>query len=64
MGIYNGVWEHLYRRFILHELTTNDRTVLLPSYDETSPYTSVPGASDIPSNAGVYIPTEKDTINA
>jgi len=44
MGIYNGVWEHLYRRYVKGEKSGSDETKLLPSYDEANVQTSTPGA--------------------
>jgi hypothetical protein len=57
MGIYNGVWEHLYRRYVKGELSASDRAALLPSYDDLNTH------SNIPTGAGVFVPTEKDSIN-
>jgi len=62
MGIYNGVWAHLYRRYIKGEVDTSEQSTLLPSYDDTSPPTRV-GVSTSPSGAAVYIAPDKDSLN-
>lgn len=40
MGIYNGVWEHLIRRFVTRPPISNERSQLLPSHDDVSVYQS------------------------
>jgi drug/metabolite transporter (DMT)-like permease len=40
MGIYNGVWEHLIRRFISSPPISSERSQLLPSHDDVSIYQS------------------------
>ena len=63
MGIYNGVWVHLYRQFISGNPSPSDRTTLLPSYDDVNGYEHTPGVSTIPSGAGVYVAPDKDSVN-
>ena len=48
MGIYNGVWEHLIRRFITRPPISSERSQLLPSNDDVSIYEST---ANIPSGA-------------
>ncbi|CAF1202617.1 unnamed protein product [Rotaria sp. Silwood1] len=40
MGIYNGVWEHLFRRFVTRPPISSERSQLLPSHDDVSVYES------------------------
>jgi hypothetical protein len=63
MGIYNGVWEHLYRRFISGKPSENDRTVLIPGYDDVNTYEHSPTVPNFPSRADIYTISEKDSIN-
>jgi hypothetical protein len=63
MGIYNGVWENLYRRFISGKSSENDRTVLIPGYDDVNTYEQSPGLPSFPSRAEIYTASEKDSIN-
>jgi hypothetical protein len=62
MGIYNGVWQHLYRRYISGEPAT-DKKALLPNYDEANTLPPGTGVGDIPSGAGGFVPLDKDSIN-
>ncbi|UJR30474.1 hypothetical protein I4U23_018007 [Adineta vaga] len=48
MGIYNGVWEHLIRRFLTRPPISNERSQLLPNHDDVSIYQST--STTIPSN--------------
>lgn len=51
MGIYNGVWEHLYHRYIKGEKDDNERSELIPTDDdETKP-------------TDAYIPPNKDSVS-
>jgi len=45
MGIYNGVWEHLIRRFLTKPPISSERSQLLPSQDDVTIYQST---SNIP----------------
>jgi hypothetical protein len=63
MGIYNGVWAHLYRQFISGEANATDRKALIPNYDEANTFAPGVGVSDIPSAAGVYVAPDKDSLN-
>jgi hypothetical protein len=56
MGIYNGVWEHLIRRFISSRPISSERSQLLPSEDDVTVYQST---SNIPTNTNVV----SDTVN-
>ena len=47
MGIYNGVWEHLIRRFISRRPISSERSQLLPSADESADYQSTSTISNI-----------------
>ena len=62
MGIYNGVWQHLYRRYISGEPPTDEKS-LLPSYDDRNTIPPGAGVDDIPSGAGAYVPQDKDSVN-
>jgi len=53
MGLYNGVWEHLYRRYVKGERAVNENSALLPSYDDAN--TRTPDAD--------FVPANKDTLN-
>ena len=55
MGIYNGVWQHLYRRYVRGEVPI-DKSELLPNYDEAN-------GTEIPSGAGVFVAPDKDSVN-
>jgi hypothetical protein len=57
MGIYNGVWENLYRRFISGKSSENDRTLLIPGYDDVNTYEHSPSVAEI------YPASKKDSIN-
>ena len=61
MGIYNGVWEHLIRRFLTRRPISSERSQLLPSHDDTRIYDST---SNVPSGAGVYIESTTDATTA
>jgi hypothetical protein len=64
MGIYNGVWEHLYRRYLRGEVDAKEEDRLLASQDANSnQLTFTPGSSNVPSGAGVYIAQDKDSVN-
>ncbi|CAF1291902.1 unnamed protein product [Adineta steineri] len=60
MGLYNGVWQNLYRRYVTGE--SDERNQLVPDYNSESKY--APGAPSIPSGAGVYVGPKDDSINA
>jgi hypothetical protein len=60
MGTYNGVWEHLIRRFITRPPISSERSQLLPGNDDVSIYDST---ANIPSGAGVYVAPISDTTN-
>jgi drug/metabolite transporter (DMT)-like permease len=62
MGLYNGVWESLYRRYIKGE-QPSDTKPLLPGYDDINSHTPTPGISTIPSSAGAYVAPDKDIVN-
>jgi len=61
MGIYNGVWEHLYRRYVQGEKGANENASLLPDYTDAMA-TSVPSTNG-PPRGGVYFDSDKDSLN-
>jgi hypothetical protein len=61
MGIYNGVWENLYRRIMKREPDPLEQTKLLPSYEDANRRT--PGMSNPSSGNGGYGATDKDAVN-
>ncbi|CAF2807495.1 unnamed protein product [Rotaria sp. Silwood2] len=63
MGIYNGVWMHIYHQFEAYRGKPIYRTPLLPSYDEANAFTPTHGVATIPSGGEVYIPSDKDSVN-
>lgn len=63
MGIYNGVWAHLYRRYVRGEQAVDEKSSLVPNYNETSAYGSTTPDPNTPSSAGVYIPSDRDSVN-
>ncbi|CAF0843691.1 unnamed protein product [Rotaria sp. Silwood1] len=63
MGIYNGVWIHIYHQIQGYRGKSMDRTPLLPSYDEANTFPPNRGVSNTPSGAEVYIAPHKDSIN-
>lgn len=60
MGIYNGVWQSLYRQCFGGR--AGDQAALIPDYTVTNPY-AVSDPRNIPTGSGMYIPSEKDSIN-
>ncbi|CAF3357492.1 unnamed protein product [Rotaria socialis] len=58
MGIYNGVWLHIYR-----QCRGEDREPLVPSYDDTDAYGNTPGNSNISSGAEIYGVSDKESLN-
>lgn len=60
MGIYNGVWEHLCRRFVSRRPISSERSQLLPDHDDTTIYQST---SDTPSGTGVSATLISDATN-
>ena len=62
MGIYNGVWEHLYRSFVADKLRETERGSLLPSYEDANRTSFGSGLSETSPN-GAYITSDNDSIN-
>ena len=60
MGIYNGVWQSLYRQFFGGR--TDDQAALIPDYTVSNPY-AISNPTNVPTGAGMYVPSEKDSIN-
>jgi hypothetical protein len=60
MGVYNGVWEHLIRRFISTPPISSERSQLLPSHDDVSVYDST---ANIPPGARVFVAPVSDSLN-
>jgi len=60
MGIYNGVWENLIRRFISSPPISSERSQLLPSHDDVSVYQSI---STVPTGDNVYVAPISDAIS-
>lgn len=60
MGIYNGVWEHLFRRCATRRPISSERSQLLPSPDAHAAYDSTSTLSNLASsgvNANVALPS-------
>jgi hypothetical protein len=51
MGTYNGVWEHLYHRYVKGEKDLNERSELVPNAEETKP-------------TEVYVAPDKEPLNS
>ena len=63
MGIYNGVWEHLFRRFVTRRPISSERSQLLPSPDAHSDYESTSTISNIASTGvNVNVASSSNTI--
>lgn len=60
MGVYNGVWEHLFRRFVSRPPISSERSQLLPSHDDVSIYQST---ANVPSGANVFVAPINETEN-
>ncbi len=56
MGIYNGVWVHLYRRYISGEIDQSEETKLLPNSGDVNVLTPTPGTRG-------YNEVDKDSVN-
>lgn len=56
MGIYNGVWQHIY-----HQFRGTDREPILPSYEDAN--ADLPGISDTTTIDGAYISADKESLN-
>lgn len=60
MGIYNGVWEHLFRQFVSRRPISSERSQLLPSHDDVSAYDST---ANTPSGAATSVISPSDNAN-
>jgi len=56
MGIYNGVWVHLYRRYISGEIDQSEERKLLPDSGDVNVLTPTPGTKG-------YTELDKDSVN-
>lgn len=63
MGIYNGVWQHLYKQAHSYFTSSSDRKGLIPSYDEKDAYASSPSTSSAPYRRGADTTSDQDSIN-
>jgi hypothetical protein len=57
MGIYNGVWVHLFRRYIKGEREIDESSKLLPSRDNVNGYPSSSGSRVVSSTP------DEDSLN-
>jgi hypothetical protein len=60
MGMYNGVWEHLIRRFVSRPPISSERSQLLPDHADVSVYEST---SNIPPGADTFVAPISNTAN-
>ncbi|CAF4750133.1 unnamed protein product [Rotaria socialis] len=60
MGIYNGVWEHLFRLCVSRPPISSERSQLLPSHDDVTVYEST---SNRPLGADVSVAPVSDDAN-